>query len=202
MRFSVLSAFQHPRFKLLIVLCLCRFTICSAEAQSLKVLHKFSGGDGEFPYYAPLVFDKAGNLYGTTYYGGDVNSGCGYGCGTVFEMSPKKNGGWSETVLHTFAKNSGDGTLPAAGLTFDAAGNLYGTTSEGGTHNEGTVFELVRQKDGTFAEKILYNFCSVGMYCSDGNVPTGVKTTGVEQGIRVGGLLSPYFPIGVHEGSL
>jgi len=172
MRFSTFLSASRPRgFELMIVLCLLPFSICSAPAQSLKVLHMFNGSDGQFPYYAPLIFDKAGNLYGTTYYGGTVNSECAYGCGAVFELSPN-NGGWSETVLYSFATNSGDGTFPAAGLIFDAAGNLYGTTSRGGTSNEGTVFELVRQKDRIFAEKILYNFCSVGMYCSDGDQPT------------------------------
>lgn len=88
----------------------------------------FSDGDGEFPHYAPLALDQAGNLCGTTYYGGDVNSECAYGCGTVFEMSPKKNGGWSDTVSHTFARMAATEPSPAVRLTFDAAGNVFGTT--------------------------------------------------------------------------
>jgi hypothetical protein len=88
-----------------------------------------------------------------------------------FPLSPKKNGGWSETVLHRFGTNSGDGSLPAAALTLDAAGNLYGTTQVGGTNNEGTVFELIRQKEGTFAEKDPVQLL-LGRYVLFGRGPT------------------------------
>src|ERR1019366_9380205 len=101
-----------------------------------------NGTDGYYPY-AGLIFDAAGNLYGTTRYGG-TSSGCApYGCGTVFELTPAAGGGWTETVLHSFG-NGTDGAAPLAGLIFDPAGNLYGTTYYGGTgFNEGaTVFEF------------------------------------------------------------
>ncbi len=72
---------------------------------------------------AGLIFDDAGNLYGTTGAGGT------YGYGTVFELTPAAGGGWTEQVLHNF--NDADGGKPQAGLILDAAGNLYGTTVRG-----------------------------------------------------------------------
>jgi uncharacterized repeat protein (TIGR03803 family) len=68
----------------------------------------------------------------------------GYGCGTVFELSPGSGGTWTETILYEFCSVSLclDGAVPKAGLIFDAAGNLYGTTSGGGAYSYGTVFEL------------------------------------------------------------
>jgi uncharacterized repeat protein (TIGR03803 family) len=101
-----------------------------------KVLHSFGHGtDGAIPY-AGLILDAAGNLYGTTELGGIH----GPDSGTAFELTPREGGGWTEKVLHSF--NGTDGALPLAGLIFDDSGNLYGTTSEGGIHNSGTVFEI------------------------------------------------------------
>jgi hypothetical protein len=77
-----------------------------------------------------VIFDSAGNLYGTTQAGGAY----GY-YGIVFELMPKAGGGWKEKVLHSFNNNGTDGYSPYAGLTFDAAGNLYGTTEAGGASN-------------------------------------------------------------------
>jgi hypothetical protein len=94
------------------------------------VLYTFQGGsDGSSPI-GDLIFDSAGNLYGTTQYGGGGSCSLnGYqGCGTVFELSPNGNGGWTETILYSF-QDSSDGEQPSAGLIFDGAGNLYGTTS-------------------------------------------------------------------------
>jgi uncharacterized repeat protein (TIGR03803 family) len=114
-------------------------------------LYSFTGGrDGSTPF-SSVVFDLAGNLYGTTEVGGG-------GVGTVFELSPEENGSWTETVLFRFPPNGTSGTQPAAGMVFDAAGNLYGTTGAGGTGNGGTVFELKRQASGTWQEKVLYSF--------------------------------------------
>jgi uncharacterized repeat protein (TIGR03803 family) len=98
-------------------------------------LYMFAGPpDGAYPQNDLLVQDAAGNLYGTTELGGDPS--CAGGCGTVFKLD--KTG--KETVLHRF--NGGDGQYPLAGLHLDAAGNLYGTTSQGGTYGNGTVFEI------------------------------------------------------------
>ena len=119
-----------------------------------SVLHAFNGTDGAHPY-SGLIFDAAGNLYGTTYYGGGV---CG--CGTVFKLTPNGDGSWTESVLHAFTIGSGDGNRPRAGLIFDAAGNLYGTTENGGGTLRGTVFKLTPNGDGSWTESVLHLFRS------------------------------------------
>jgi uncharacterized repeat protein (TIGR03803 family) len=94
--------------------------------------------DGAFPF-AGVIADAKGNLYSTTFTGGDGSS-CyyGYGCGTVFEVKPSGK----ETVLYAFKDSSGDGEYPSAGLLMDSAGNLYSTTYGGGAASYGTVFKL------------------------------------------------------------
>jgi uncharacterized repeat protein (TIGR03803 family) len=130
------------------------------------VLHSFAhnGYDGTSPY-GGLVFDSAGNLYGTTTEGGAYGE---YGWGTVYELSPAAGGGWTETVLHNFNDDGTDGTLPEAGLIVDASGNLYGTTSEGGAFNFGTVFELSPAAGGGWTETVLHTFNQDG---TDGVLP-------------------------------
>jgi uncharacterized repeat protein (TIGR03803 family) len=126
------------------------------------VLHNFSGAaDGLVPS-GPLVIDSAGNLFGVTFQGGD--SSCSYHCGTVFELSPS-NGSWKKSVIYAF--KGSDGRFPAAGLVFDNLGNLYGTTSEGGSVDAGTVFELM-PTNGGWTETVLYSFGSVN---GDGSSP-------------------------------
>lgn len=117
------------------------------------LLHSFAthSGDGEAPV-APLTIDKNGNLYGTTYLG--LNP-CGYG--TVFQLAPNSQGGWSENNLHCFTGAGSDGTYPAAGVIFDGTGNLYSTTYIGGANDNGTVFQLT-PSGGNWTENILYNF--------------------------------------------
>src|ERR1019366_3869042 len=125
-----------------------------------KLLHSFGNyPDGSGPN-SSLVFDAAGNLYGTTYNGGQN------GMGTVFELTPDGSGGWTERVLHHFT--NADGAVPYAGLTFDGAGNLYGTTSLGGSDNNGTVFELTPTVGGSWTETVLHSFRSDG---ADGSQP-------------------------------
>jgi uncharacterized repeat protein (TIGR03803 family) len=117
-----------------------------------KILYNFSylSTNGYNPY-GSMVFDTSGNLYGTTFYGGVHN------VGTVFELTPTASGEWIENVLHTFG-NSGDGLFPVANLIFDTAGNLYGTTEEGGAfHNAGVAFELT-PAGATWTETVLHNF--------------------------------------------
>jgi len=120
------------------------------------VLYRFAGGsDGAAPA-SNLIFDAAGNLYGTTNGGGNVSSG-----GTVFQLTPPlaQGGAWTETVLYRFAGGR-DGKTPLAGLVFDQAGNLYGTTLFGGTANAGTVFELMppATQGGAWTETVLHTF--------------------------------------------
>jgi hypothetical protein len=126
------------------------------------VLHSFNRQDGLAPWGAGVILDTSGNLYGTTMYGGSgtCNNYGTPGCGTVFELRPKTGGGWSEEVLCDFQNNGTDGNYPQAGVIFDAAGNLYGTTLGGGTDGYGTAFELISTKRGTWTEKVLHDFNS------------------------------------------
>jgi uncharacterized repeat protein (TIGR03803 family) len=123
------------------------------------VLYGFGGTphDGSLPF-AGLIMDKEGNLYGTTYGGGASN------VGTVFELSPpvKKGGAWTETVLYGFGGVPHDGSHPYAGLVIDKAGNLYGTTEQGGAYGFGTVCKLSppTEKGGAWTETVLYSFGS------------------------------------------
>ena len=104
-----------------------------------KVLHRFTGKDGSQPE-ASLVFDAAGNLYGTTFEGGNFNLCTGYGCGVVFKLSSTSTGGWKETVIHTFELKPG--AIPLAALILDNMGNLYGTGAGGYVNHYGSVFEI------------------------------------------------------------
>lgn len=143
-----------------------------------KVIHTFGtqAEDGADPVNG-LIFDRTGNLYGVTIWGGSGEfSSCFYGCGTVFEMTPTGNGQWTETVLHNFANNGTDGIYPVSDLVFDASGNLCGTTSDGGSSGTGcgpgdgygTVFELTPGSNGQWTETVLHNFMDNGV---DGNNP-------------------------------
>jgi uncharacterized repeat protein (TIGR03803 family) len=130
------------------------FAVRLAQAQTETVLYNFPGSG--YPS-SSVIFDSAGNLYGTTY-GDGV-----YGSGTVFELSPNGSGGWNETVLHNFGGAGNlDGGNPSlySHLIFDIAGNLYGTTEAGGSHfnvNDGTVFKL-SPIGSNWQETILYSF--------------------------------------------
>jgi uncharacterized repeat protein (TIGR03803 family) len=100
----------------------------------LTVVYGFpDASDGAVPS-GDLVFDKAGNLYGTA-----GSTACNGGCGVIFKLSPQKNGKWNYSVLHRF--NMTDGDYPN-GLTRDSEGNLFGTTSGGGKYGYGVVFEI------------------------------------------------------------
>jgi uncharacterized repeat protein (TIGR03803 family) len=128
-----------------------------------KSLHRFSGRPEGSQPVAGLVFDAAGSLYGTTYAGGASNSG------TVFKLTPKPGGGWSESVLYSFCPlmDCGDGAGPIGVLLFDPLGNLYGTTFSGGNAGSGVVFKLTPHPDGSWSESVLYKFRGG----QDGNYP-------------------------------
>jgi uncharacterized repeat protein (TIGR03803 family) len=120
--------------------------------------------DGSYPL-GSLIVDDSGNLYGTA--GGGLN-----GEGVVFELSPGLQG-WTETILYSFLGGP-DGSSPSMPLVFDNAGNLYGTTSGGGTSERGTAFMLTAS-NGSWSKRLLYNFCSLPN-CSDGANPNGGLT--------------------------
>ncbi|HEY3973016.1 MAG TPA: choice-of-anchor tandem repeat GloVer-containing protein [Candidatus Sulfotelmatobacter sp.] len=135
-----------------------------AVAQTEGTLHNFGSGTDGNTLYGGVTSDASGNLYGTTFNGGAHANGGTYGAGTVFELSPQANGSWSETILHSFGQ-TGDGTGPASGLVFDAAGNLYGTTEYGGGSTGcqggcGIVYQLrpPAVKGGAWTESVLYRF--------------------------------------------
>jgi uncharacterized repeat protein (TIGR03803 family) len=107
-----------------------------------------------------LIFDKAGNLYGTTQQTGFGGCTPTANCGTVFQLSPGTDGMWKETIIHNFPQDSSDGTAPFGGLVFDQAGNLWGTTPSGGTAGLGTIFELAPAGNGTWSETVAFNFTS------------------------------------------
>jgi len=133
-----------------------------------KVIYRFAGAaDGAYPS-SSLTMDNSGNLYGTTAEGGII--GCyGIGCGVVFQLKPTAGGRWVPNVIHAFQPEI-DGTGPSGNLVFDASGNLYGTTAEGGAYKCGTAFELSPDGSGMWKETILHNFGG----SSDGCDPEGL----------------------------
>jgi uncharacterized repeat protein (TIGR03803 family) len=147
------------------------------------ILYTFgvNGNTDGFEPIGGVIFDSAGNLYGTTKFGGTGGPNCQFGssgCGTVFELSPPSNSGttWTETTLYSF-QNGSDGELPQTGLILDAKGNLYGTTYLGGNKSCacGTVFELTppAEAGGEWTESTLYRFNGY-LGGQDGQGPTGL----------------------------
>ncbi|MGA8491475.1 MAG: choice-of-anchor tandem repeat GloVer-containing protein [Terriglobales bacterium] len=121
-----------------------------------SVLYSFTGGpDGAGPV-AGLVVDTAGNLFGTTWQGGHITSFCYDGCGVVFELTPGSKG-WTESVPHTFM-DKWDGSNSTAALVLDSTGNLYGVAWNGGRYEDGNVFKLTPNSDGSWTEKVLHQF--------------------------------------------
>ena len=170
------------------------------QSGSVIVLYSFTGGkDGASPE-AGLAMDAAGFLYGTTTAGGSN------GNGTVFRLYLGQSPRFAPyRVLYSFGQGT-DGKVPVAGVTLDAAGNLYGTTSAGGTYGYGTVFQLKLKvtpsnSDSGWTESILHNFQNA----NDGAVPYaglifdqsgdlyGAATEG-GQGVNVGGTIFKLTP--------
>lgn len=145
-----------------------------AAADSLKIIHTFNNvAKGARPR-AALTGDAAGNLYGTTY------TGAPDGNGTVFELSPAAAGKnkWTQTVLHRFTKKVKNGIYPDSSVILDQDGNLYGTTSEGGINDAGTVFELVRPAGGEkkWQQIVVHRFTGG----ADGGTPHGTLVFGAD----------------------
>lgn len=127
----------------------CKTTLCPWVE---TVLYRFTGGaDGRYPHFGDLVFDQAGNIYGTTTNGG----GSGSENGVVFKLS-RSGSGWTETTLWQFTGGS-DGAHPLTGVILDNAGNVYGTTYSDGANGYGTVYELSPTQSG-WTETTLYSF--------------------------------------------
>jgi uncharacterized repeat protein (TIGR03803 family) len=156
-------------------------------------LYTFLGGqDGNNS--SGVVLDAAGNLYGTTSRGGNIQNGgpCGdQGCGTVFELTPSQNGSWTKTVLYSF--NFGlDGAYPSSGVTFDSAGDLYGESAEGGSlacpgSGCGVVYELTPES-GAWKFDVAQTFN--GLNGTKGKEPAGglvFDDAGNMYGTTVGG---------------
>jgi uncharacterized repeat protein (TIGR03803 family) len=130
-----------------------------AFAGTEKTLHSFNDATGSGPQNG-VIFDAAGNLYGTAFEGGSRScNNFEDGCGVVFEMSPKANGTWSYNVIYEFTGGT-DGLHPSTQLVFDGAGNLYGATHGPADTKAsyGTVYELSPNGDGTWRFSLLYTF--------------------------------------------
>ena len=126
------------------------------------IIHTFAG----YPYDGTIaegtpVLDQFGNLYGTTYGGGIYNRG------TVYVLSRGQNGEWTEKILYSF-QGGKNGANPAAGIVFDAAGNIYGTTALEGSNGHGTVFELAALGGSHYQQIVLWTFNG-----TDGEGPLG-----------------------------
>jgi len=170
--------------------------ISPADAATFSVIHSFCTVptgcvDGEVPV-GTLVMDQAGNLYGTTLFVG------AQGNGVVFELTPVPGENkWKERVLYNFCavNNCADGTGPVGALIVDTLGNLYGTTSDGGSaNNKGTIFEL-SPIAGTnrWSETVLYSFCSNDSACTDGSHPAaGLTYHGAAAGAAYDGTSTLY----------
>ena len=131
------------------------------------MLYSFKGGkDGANPN-GGLIFDGVGNIYGTTFYGGNESGECkggseGTGCGTVFEirLPAKRNGTSAEEVLFRFTGRPTDGSGPNGGLVFSSNGDLYGTTVGGGSQQYGVIFQLASPATGgvPWHETLIHTF--------------------------------------------
>jgi uncharacterized repeat protein (TIGR03803 family) len=138
----------------------------SGGTWSENILHNFNNTDGRSPALG-LVFDKTGNLYGTTFSGGNLTACSGFGCGTVFELTPQTGGTWAFRLLHRF--NSTNGATPE-GVVLDSSGNLFGATAYGGsgscpgpvTNGCGLVYELSPVTGGSWHEKLVKGFTGIG----------------------------------------
>jgi hypothetical protein len=126
-----------------------------------------------------VIIDSAGDLYGTTWEGGDLScDDANIGCGVVFKLTRTTNGSWKEKVLHTFEKK--DCAHPIAGVIFDQAGNFYGTTSGGGYGGKitshcgafgcGTVFKLAPNSKSGRSETVLHDFFDAPGFCPFGDL--------------------------------
>ncbi len=135
-----------------------KLTSTSGGGWHYRQIYRFQGAsDGERPY-GSVVITAAGDVYGTTNLGGNGQCYSNVpGCGTVFELSPSSDDSYAHSVIYTFAGTPTDGGSPQGGLVLDPAGNLFGTTFQGGTINGGTAFGLAPDSSG-WQETVLHSF--------------------------------------------
>ena len=127
----------------------------SGNTWTHTVLYSFTGqADGGQPYKG-VTLDAQGNLYGTAVVGGHFGACPEDGCGVVYKLA-NSGGVWTQTVIHYF--NGNDGYGPGSGLTFDAAGNLYGMTPTGGPNAAGVIYQLTPQPDGSWKLHVIHAF--------------------------------------------
>ncbi len=172
--FALSSLLRRAAFASALIGAAAIFLALAAQAQTLTVLHTFTGGaDGAKP--VGLTMDAAGNLYGTTFSGGLLVGQCApyNGCGVVFKVS-QAGTGWTFAPIYSFT-GANDGSLPLSRVIFGPSGTLYGTTALGGPDGTGVVFNLrlpARVMGSVFTpwtETVLYAFGNV----NDGNYPGG-----------------------------
>jgi uncharacterized repeat protein (TIGR03803 family) len=120
-----------------------------------RIIHSFNLTSGSLPD-ATLVFDTAGNLYGTTMFGGDQSLCQPSGCGTVFRLQRNPDKTWSETVLRALKKE--DGWCAVGPVAFDSTGNLYAAAQCGGAAAWGSVFELMPSATVPWSERVVHSF--------------------------------------------
>lgn len=121
----------------------------SGSKWTQAVLYNFTGGNDAVNPVAGVSLDAAGNIYGTTSFGG------AYSGGTIYQLT-RSGSHWTESILYNF-QGLDDGQNPVGGVVLDKAGNLYGTTFDGGVNGGGTVYQL-SLKGGTWTFTVLYSF--------------------------------------------
>jgi uncharacterized repeat protein (TIGR03803 family) len=131
------------------------------------VLHSFGNGQDGWDPQAEMVFDSAGNLYGTTQLGGAIFGRGDDNGGTVFQLTPGASG-WTETILYSFTGEylGPDPNLPAGSVVLAKNGNIYGVAQTGGANGQGAVYQLAPNSDGTYTESVIFSF-----NVNDGAVP-------------------------------
>lgn len=139
----------------------------SSTGWTETVLHSFGNGQDGWDPQAELVFDGAGNLYGTTQLGGAIFGRGNDNGGTVFELTPGASG-WTETILYSFTGEyqGPDPNLPAGSVVLAKNGNIYGVAQAGGANGQGAVYQLAPNSDGTYTESVIFSF-----NINDGAIP-------------------------------
>ena len=132
-----------------------------------RIIHSFHVSDGDLPNSTP-VFDSAGNLYGTTYFGGNANLCPPNGCGAIYELKKNADGSWTEIVLRELQKE--DGWQAVGPVVFDRAGNLYAAAQAGGAYSWGSIYKLTPRTTTPWTENIVHNFTNN----PDGASPSGI----------------------------